>query len=255
MNDGLYENDINIVKKKHSKHKSKIILLLSILAVVCGCIAFFAIRKYYKSTKTISFYNQGVYQFFSGIKYNYVGNATMEDDVLVGFSDAGDTISIGDFPIYYQTIDNECIIPINMGLFLMNEKGKNYRVNYFSKLQIEKVGNDEMAFIDYKNKKSYISDAFLYDGRDMYVFPYSVIITIEGKDYELSPLSYVIINYKDSVEMYNRATDEYYFIDEITEDVIASYFNNKINLSTDMIIYDDDVRLLIKNINKLNQFS
>lgn len=254
MDDELYEDNIKLVKKKRKKKNTKVVVIICILATICVIIACFVINHYYKSTKTISFDDYEVYQYFSGIKYNYTGKATLEDGVLIGVDDKGEKISVNETPIYYQSVDNECIIPITMGLFFLNEKGKNYRINYFSKLEIQISNDDEMAFVGYNNKKLYIRDSFLYDGKDMYIFPYSVKVTVENKTYELSPMSYAIVNYKDSVEMYDKTNDKYYFIDEIEDDVMASMNDTKINLSTDMIMYEGDERLLIKNVNKLNQF-
>ena len=254
MADELYEDNIKLVKKKIKRKNTKVIIIISILALICVIIACFVINHYYKSTKTISFDDYEVYQYFSGIKYNYTGKATLEDGILTGMNDKGKKVEINDTPIYYQSVDNECIIPVTMGLFFLNEKGRNYRINYFSKLEIEVSNSDEMAFIDYNNKKLYIRDSFLYDGKDMYIFPYSVTVTVENRTYELSPMSYVIVNYKDSVEMYDKKTDKFYLIDEINDDVMVSTSDKKINLSTDMIVYEDDERLLIKNVNKLNQF-
>ena len=141
-----------------------------------------------------------------------------------------------------------------MGLFFLNERGINYRINYFSKLETEISNGDELSFIDYNNKKMYISESFLYNGKDMYVFPYSATIKVEGKEYQISPLSYVIVNYKDSVEIYDKVKDEYSYIDGIKEDVMATIKGIRVNLSTDMIVYETGERLLIKNVNKLNQF-
>ena len=47
----------------------------------------------------------------------------------------------------FQTIENECIIPITMGLFFLKEKGKNYRINYFSKLSTDISDDKEMSFV------------------------------------------------------------------------------------------------------------
>lgn len=255
MNDEY--DDIVLVKKKKKKKKNKntkTYIIVCILAVICAIIAFFVIRYFYKSTKTISFDDYEVYQYFSGVKYNYTGTATFEDKILTGMTDKGKKVEIDDTPIYYQSIDNECIIPITMGLFFLNERGINYRINYFSKLETEISNGDELSFIDYNNKKMYISESFLYNGKDMYVFPYSATIKVEGKEYQISPLSYVIVNYKDSVEIYDKVKDEYFYIDGIKEDVMATIKGIRVNLSTDMIVYESGERLLIKNVNKLNQF-
>ena len=249
-----YDDNIIITKKKINNKKKIIILFGSLIAVICGIVAFFILRHYYKETVTVSFDDYEVYQYFSGLKYNYTGKATIENDEIVSFNDKGEEVTVDDTPIYYQTINNECILPITMGLFSLNERGVNYRVNYFSKLQAELSNKDEMAFISYNKKKKFIDNAFLYDGKDMYVFPYSVKVVVEDVEYELSPLSYIIVNYQNSVEMYNKEKDEYHLVDDIKKDVIANVGNTRINLSTDMILFEEGERLLIKNINKLNLY-
>ena len=79
-------------------------------------------------------------------------------------------------------------------------------------------------------------------------------VVVEYIEYELSPLSYIIVNYQNSVEMYNKEKDEYHLVDDIKKDVIANVGNTRINLSTDMILFEEGERLLIKNINKLNLY-
>ena len=254
MNYEDYENDIKLVKKQIKNKKKGVIIVVSLLVILCGIITFFVLSHYYKKTTSISFENYEVYQYFSGKKYNFTGKVTYENGIVSNISDNGEKIEVGDNPIYYQSIDNECIIPITMGLFFLKNKGDNYRINYFSKLKFEISDGNEMALVSYNDNTKYIDDAFLYDGRNTYVFPYSVSLEVEGKTYDLSPLSYVFVNYKDCVEIYNKAIDEYVFIDDIKKDVIATFGDYKINLSTDMIMYPEDERLLIKNVGKLNVY-
>ena len=45
--------------------------------------------------------------------------------------------------------------------------------------------------------------------------------------------------------------DLYIIIDEHNNDVVADVGNFKVNLSTDMIMYADENRLLVKNVSKL----
>ena len=250
MSNNFYDDDIILIKKKKNNKKSFLIFLLSLIGVFAVIIAFFVIRHYYNSRNEISFDNYDVYQYFGSIKYPYNGVLKYENGNLINVDDAGGKADVGNYPIYFQNIENECILPSNMGLFFLKDKGKNYRVNYFSRL-ISEMSDDEMAFVSY-DKKYYIDNAFLYDGSDLYVFPYSVKLQVDDKELMLSPLSYVIVNYKDSVEVYDRKTDTYTIIDESNNDVIAYMNDYKINLSSDMIMYENDDRLLIKSINKLN---
>ena len=57
------------------------------------------------------------------------------------------------------------------------------------------------------------------------------------------------------IEIYDKKSDNYTIIDNHSKDVIATLGNYKINLSTDMIMYDNENRLLIKNIDKLSLYN
>lgn len=254
MENDIYQDKVLDTKKKIKNRKLFIIFLISLFVIICSLIGYFIIKKYYQNKNTISFNNYDVYQYFSNIKHKYNGILTYENGILTNVSDEGKKIDVSSAPIYFDSVDNECILPMTMGLFFINDKGKNYRVNYFSYLQTELSDNQEMAFISNDDKRVYVDNAFLYDGRDMYVFLYSTKIVIHGVEYELSPLSYVIVNYKDSVEIYDKKNDKYTIIDDVSEDVIGTMNNIQINLSTDMIMYENDNRLLIKNVNKLLKY-
>ena len=52
------------------------------------------------------------------------------------------------------------------------------------------------------------------------------------------------------IEMYDKLNDKYTIIDEHTDDVIATVGGFKVNLSTDMIMYEKENRLLIKKYDK-----
>ena len=158
-------------------------------------------------------------------------------------------------PIYFQKDESSVLFPENISLVYLREKTTTYRLNYFTRLEFDKTNNNESAFVTYKGKKAFIEKSFLFDGDNLYFFPYSTDVVIEGKTYNLSPLSYIIVNYKDCIEMYDKKTDKYTIIDKHDKDVIATIDNYKVNLSTDMIIYDRDTRLLRRNVDKLDLFN
>jgi hypothetical protein len=123
---------------------------------------------------------------------------------------------------------------------------KNYKMKMFSKVVYENDSN--AAFYYLGNQKIYLEDSFLYDGNDLYLFLYKTVITVGNTDYELSPLSFVIVDYQDQVEIYDKEKDEYIIIEKCDTDVLGNMSNYKINLSTDMI---NDNRLLLKSVDKL----
>ena len=255
------ENGVNLDKSindavKNKKNKRFIIItLLSLLAIIIVLIAFFFIRYFYRNLVTVNFDNYKVYQYFSGIKYEYEGIATIENDKIVNIDSKGVKVDLDDTPLYFQNIDNEVLFAQDMEIIFPNVRNQNYRIDRLSKIEIDVTDEQEMAYVSLNEEKYPAPLSFVFNGEDMYLFPYSVKVTIDGKDYHLSPLSYIIVKYKDSVEIYNKEEDKYLIIDSLDNDVIAYLDNYKINLSTDMIMYDNSERLLIKNVHKLKKYS
>ena len=78
-------------------------------------------------------------------------------------------------------------------------------------------------------------------------------------EYELSPLSYVIVNYRSSVEIYNYDKDEYIIIQDensLKNDVLAKSksSNYTINMSLDSMKTEKSNQLLITSIDNLNEY-
>ena len=88
----------------------------------------------------------------------------------------------------------------------------------------------------------------------MYLFLTNVTLTANENKYELSPLSYAIVNYMGEVEIYDKLNDKYHVIDLCEKDVVANMKDFVINLSTDMISYKENSRLLIKSVDNLNEY-
>ena len=129
----------------------------------------------------------------------------------------------------------------------MRHKKIGYKkIKLFSKLTHD-TDTDASFYFD-KDDKIFLEESFLYDGQDLYLFLYKTSILVGEKTYELSPLSYAIVDYHDQVEIYDKASDKYEIIDNCTFDVIATLGEHKINLSTDMV---NDNRLLLKSFNDL----
>ena len=53
------------------------------------------------------------------------------------------------------------------------------------------------------------------------------------------------------VELYNYDTDEYIYIEDVNEDIIAETSNYTINLSNDTMKYSDIEQILLKRIKNL----
>lgn len=245
----------NVPKKKTKKWSSWIrleLIVLSVVVILIITLGIILITKYYRDINSVILDEYKLYQYFSGVKVEYDGEITLEREKnITKIVAKGQEVDSGDIPIYFQNVDNEVIFPDNMSIVFPTEKTKNYRTNYFTRISSDVVNNNEQAYISYKEKKTYLEESFLYNGEDLYFFPYSTTVTIDKKEYELSPLSYIIVTYKSNIEIYDKENDKYTIIDNHSDDVLTTVAGYTVNLSTDMIMYQNDNKLLIKNVDRL----
>jgi len=254
-NDNKYKKGIVKAKKKVMKKKKIQVLIISLILILVVCIGVFCVKKYYDSLNKITYENYELYQYFSGVKVEYTGKATIKhDNEITSIESEGKKVNTDDIPIYFQLASNEVLFPQNMELIFPSVKNKSYKVNYFTKISYDYVDGQENAFLVNNDKKTYLNESFLYNGDNLYFFPYSTTVIIDGEKYNLTPLSYIIVNYKGMIEIYDKQNDKYTIIDSSNDDVIAYLGNYKINLSTDMIMYENENRLLIKNIDNLANY-
>ena len=255
-NDDVYKKGIKRAKKKTKFIRKMQVLLMSLILITSISIAFILVKKYYNNLNSITYENYDLYQYFSGAKVVYKGKATIRhDNKITDVVSEGKKVDAGDIPIYFQYSYNEVLLPTNMELIFPNLKNKNYKINYFSKIMYDINDDVENAFLVKNDKNIFLGQSFLFNGEDLYFFPYSTSVVIDGITYNLSPLSYIIVNYKNMIEIYDKTNDKYTIIDSHNDDVIATLGQYKINLSTDMIMYNDENRLLIKNVDKLSTYN
>ena len=243
----IKNSEKKIVLKKRIK-----ILIICLITILLLTIGVFLVYRYFKNLNKITFDKYDLYQYFSGVKYEYKGNVTIEKGNKITSIKTSDLdINAECIPIYFQNLDNKVIFPSEMSLIFPSIRNKNYKVRYFSEISSDISESGESTFIKIDDKDVFLTDSFFYDGDNLYFFPYTTKVIIEKKEYNLSALSYIIVNYKGEIEIYNKKDDKYIIIEEHDEDVIAYVDNYKVNLSTDMIMYNNENRLLIKNISKL----
>jgi hypothetical protein len=211
-------------------------------------VASFLLFRYFKGLKEYTYNDEyPLYQYFAGGKTIYTGKITlsMEDDITKIENDEG-VEDIEDVPIYFQNVDNEVLTSKNMLYVIPRVNNLNYRINAFSKVAYEP--DSKNAYYHLGKKKVLLEEGFLFDGANLYLFLSDVSVVIDDKTYELSPLSYIIVNYKEMIENYNKKLDEYTIIDTHKNDVIATLGSHKINMSVDMV---NNNRLLLKSCDNL----
>ena len=85
----------------------------------------------------------------------------------------------------------------------------------------------------------------------MYLFLTDISVQVLDEKYDLSPLSYVVVNYQGEVEIYDKKADKYHMIELCEKDVLANLGEYTINLSTDTVSNGDNSRLLMKSVDGL----
>lgn len=227
-------------KKKRDTVKGLLLIMLLIIIIVVVII-------YFVNINTEKTQSEEFYQYYSGKRIDYEG--------ILKISKIGDitelqskdrNIQIDSTPIYYKNERNKVLFPENMAKVTPIDNGRMTKINRFSNI----YRNQESIYLQSQNKNEIIENSFLYDGADLYFFIEPITLIVNDQEYQLSPFSYIIATYKDSVEIYNYGKDEYNII--LTDgEVIAKTKEYTIDTTFDTIKYGDKDQLLLKNINSL----
>ena len=242
-------------RKKIKLKKNSKILLISFIVILVVSIVGFVIYKHYANLNEVTIKDYELYQYFVGQKYEYTGELSLKRNGEITKLKYKDIeIDVDSTPIYFKNISNEMLLPTNMGFYILRVRNKNYKLPYFSRIYVEESQNDSSSFLMFNDEKIYLEKSILFDGENLYAFLYETTVIIEGEKIELSPLSYITVNYRDEISYYDKKNDKYIIIPTHEEDVIAVIDGFKVNLSTDSIMYEDNAKLLIKNVDNLQTY-
>lgn len=222
----------------------KFLFVIIMLAVII--IAAVYISKLSKTTLE----NHEFYQYFAGRKVEYTGELEMsrENNGISNLKMNDITIQLDSTPVFYKDIDNRIILPEDMAVVSPSEQGKMQRITYFSEIQIK----DNIAYLEYQNKKQSLEQNFLFDGNNLYVFLQETEITIGEQTFKMSPLSYAIVTYRESVEIYQKSEDTYHIFEDVNiGNVMAKTEKYSINMSNDSLILGEKEQLLLSSIQNL----
>lgn len=246
------EEQAELLEKK-KKRKSAIITTLIIAALIVIIIVVITIIGSLNST-TVESHN--FYQWYYGQKVEYNGELTFtRKEGLTELKATDRKVTLDSTPVYYTDENSKVIFPEDMAIVYPNNNGMMYRINHFADITEE---NGEIYLetnLATTTNKSKLEKAFLYDGQDLYFFLERTSITVNGTTYEVSPLSYAIVRYKQSVEIYNYEKDEYQVIDTTeTQDAKVVTDTYTINMSVDSLQTAEKEQLLIKGLSYLQEF-
>lgn len=233
------------LKKSKKENVFKLLLVLILLVVVC-CIGMYILRL---NTDYIENYN--FYQYIAGRKIEYEGALKITNrGEITELTCTNMNIQLDSTPLYYKDRDNRALFPENMELVIPNQNGQVYKINRFSDVYVD----NDVAYLEYRNKIKELPDSFIYDGSNLYFFLSEATLTVDDQDYTISPLSYVVANNKISIEIYNKVEDEYQMIQTENQGIVE--LNGcTINVSLDTFKYGDREQLLLKKIDELQVFS
>ena len=194
----------------------------------------------------------GFFQYIGERRVDYTGKLTLSrKKEITALKFDNEQIELDSTPLYYQE-EEKIILPTDMAIVFPNNSGVMNKVNHFSTIKNEEYGVYLSTFSNNKEKVTDISKGFLFDGENIYIFPQEITILAGDQSYTLSPLSYVNVAYKETLEMFDKASQTYTFLETYDIEIIAKTDDFEINLSTDVLHRTDNEQLLIKNIDYLD---
>lgn len=246
------EEQAELLEKK-KKRKSSIITTSIIAALIVIIVIVIIIIGSLNSTTVES---HDFYQWYSGQRVEYKGELTFtRKEGLTELKATDRKVTLDSTPVYYADENDKVIFPEDMAVVYPNNNGMMYRINHFADITEENGDIYLETNLATKTNKTKLEKAFLYDGQDLYFFLERTNITVNGTIYEVSPLSYAIVRYKQSVEIYNYAKDEYQYIDTTeTQDAKVVTDTYTINMSVDSLQTAEKEQLLIKGLSYLQEF-
>lgn len=191
-----------------------------------------AIPYVYINSINVFHINQEIFQYTAEGKTSYEGRSkiTKAGDACV-LENKNKIISLDRTPIYF-TEDSRILIPniysiIQPNLALTNRLGLGSRV----------YTEDGQFFIDNDKSIIRVSDFFMFDGRDTYIFFEQTAISWNDNTIEISPFSYITVKHNRSIEIFDRDAEQYKVLDIDICDVTARLSKGaSVNLSTDILI-------------------
>ena len=233
------------------------------LGIIVIAIVFIVIA--YKIFNVVSGKNQRIdlsgnefYQYFSGIKGEYSGKMEIlhkENGQKTLILEDGGTVDLDATPMYYRNLLGRVLLPSEIEIVYPIQR-RNYKLESYTILYKENKEIKARKFKDNDSKSKKISDAFIFDGQDMYMFLENTTIKVGEEEYLVSPFSYVYVSYRDYIEIYDYEKDEDIIIQnaEIDQDVIAYTGLYKINMSIDYVEFEGVQQLLIKKLDYIQDF-
>ncbi len=226
--------------------------MIPIFIVLCVIVIFIIVLLLMKNVKeeleNYTVKDANLYQYFREIRRDYNTTLTISNEKEITELKINDeTVELDSTPFYYQD-EKKVLFPQQMSVIFPLANSLQKKIPYFTELD----GTEMVSFLKNSNLEYQLFNAFLFDGNDMYFFPDGITIKFMDREISLSPYSYVIVNFNQEVIYYNYEMDIADVVENVTGDVLAVGDGYNINLSIDAVIYGEKSRLLLKNLEYLD---
>lgn len=199
-------------------------------------------------TNGLTSYKPGTksYQYHSGMKIEYSGNASFYNEEQSGkgikVEDNGVEGDVIKAPIISEE-DGQPKLTLTADMVLYNPRETLAPSKVFTFTEV--ISNERKATL-FKDKKEAENFAgFLYDGEDVYIFFDYTKVVVGLKEYELPPLSYVRAVYNQQVEIFDSSTGKCEVLN-VSGVTMTAYCDSgyEINLASDLLYSGEDIIIL-----------
>lgn len=228
--------------------KNKYKLLIPFMVVVVLVITIYFLYREYKYDNTRNKEEVAVYQYFGGVRFDYMSVVTYNlRNVIVDVEIKDKKIDSNDLPIYYND-KSKVIFPVEMSIVFPLRDGSQFKLYKYATYYNE----DGVHFIKNNTDLGNYDDFFLYNGKDTFFFPENTSLKINNKDYiDLGPMSYVSVVGGYTLIYYDTITDtsEAIELNGATVTVIGDNLNVNIG---ERYFYSFSNKVLLMSPNNLN---
>lgn len=238
------------MKKIVSIIQEKYKILIPVFVGVVLLIAMFFLYKEYEYDNTRNKKEVSVYQYFLGSRDDYTAIVTYNlRDSIVDLAVKDEKQKLTSTPVYYKD-EKKVIFPNEMNIVFPRRDGSQYRLYKYATYYVQ----DDVHFIKNNTDLGNYEYFFMYDGNDLFFFPYESTLYLNDKEYmKLGPMSYVRVVGGDSLVYYDTATESGDVVELDGEVVTAVNGYINVNVSRKKFkLFEKDVMFFdINNLNPL----
>lgn len=174
---------------------------------------------------------ENMYQYITEERTDYFGESRItKSGINSVIQNNGQIVQLPDTPLYFEKKD-KILLPSVISI-VMPKLSLTYRVSNMSRI----YEADNGYYVENEKSTIPVSDFFLFDGKDCYIFFEPIAITWEKQSVTISPFSFVKVKYNQSITIFDHEKQKYYTIDTGTCSVTAKMkCRAVINLSTDIM--------------------